>query len=114
MSFINVIKSILVNDCPSDWAFERVPGAILVGNNVRKLPNVMTREECQQHCLNETTFLCRSAKYKVLDTFNEKEVGICTLSDVDRHLMPSSYRVSSYDDEYIENQCLKRKFNKHN
>lgn len=69
----------------------------------------MTREDCQRHCLNETSFLCRSAKFKILDVNNITSVGICTLSDVDRHLVPSSYRVSSYDDEYLENQCLKRK-----
>lgn len=96
----------------SDWIFERVPGATLIGNNAKKLPQVMSREECQQYCLNETSFLCRSIKFKIIDSSYANTIGICTLSDVDRHLMPSSYRVSSYDEEYIENQCVKRKLSK--
>ncbi|XP_018568648.1 uncharacterized protein LOC108908940 isoform X2 [Anoplophora glabripennis] len=95
-------------DCGKLWTFERIPGAVLIGNNTKTLPRPLTRTDCQQHCLNETEFLCRSVKYKILSNnyLSSTEIlGTCTLSNADRHLLPNSYRVSGYDEEYFENQC---------
>lgn len=96
----------LVTNCEKMWIFERVPGAILIGNDIKTLPNRITRRECQQYCLDETANPCKSVKFRIFDEPNSTEtMGICTLSDTDRHLMPNSYRVSSYNEEYFENQC---------
>lgn len=96
-------------DCGKLWTFERIPGAVLIGNNTRTLSQPVTRTDCQQYCLNETNFICRSAKYKIIlnnYSSNSDIMGTCTLSDADRHLLPNSYRVSGYDEEYFENQCI--------
>ncbi|KAJ8940682.1 hypothetical protein NQ318_017732 [Aromia moschata] len=100
---------ILGRNCNRLWAIERVPGATLIGNNTKVLPLSLTRTACQDYCFRETDFVCRSVKYKILDTSygpNGEIAGICTLSDSDRHLLPSSYRVSGYEEEYFENQCV--------
>ncbi|KAJ8986008.1 hypothetical protein NQ317_013892 [Molorchus minor] len=96
------------SNCNKLWSFERIPGAILIGNDTKILPSRLTRHDCQQYCLQETDFVCRSVKFRItnIDFDIDSEIGgICTLSDSDRHLMPSSYRVSEYEDEYFENQC---------
>ncbi|KAH1009360.1 hypothetical protein HUJ04_001723 [Dendroctonus ponderosae] len=92
--------------CNKSWVFETVRGATLIGNDTKALPRNMSRSECQQNCLDETDFDCRSVKFRVSSAQNET-VGLCTLSNSDRHLMPTSYRVSTYDDYYLENQCTK-------
>lgn len=96
-----------VKNCANGWKFERIPGAILIGNNTRKLPDAMTRQQCQQRCLDEDEFICRSCKFRVMESVGQQSqtLGICVLSDTDRHLTPNAYRVSSYSDEYFENQC---------
>ncbi|KAG5894169.1 hypothetical protein JTB14_001864 [Gonioctena quinquepunctata] len=104
------IKSCYLIEKPCDkaWVFERIPGAILVGNDAKTLPGTHTRSDCQQYCLNETEFLCRSVKFRISKSNHRQDMdiqGTCTLSNVDRHQLPSSYRVSGYDDEYLENQC---------
>lgn len=89
------------------WIFERVPGATLVGNDFKTLPS-LTRTECQQSCLNEDQFECKSVKFKIRNSDygpNDDTRGICMLSNFDRHILPTSYRASTYDDEYFENQC---------
>ncbi|KAJ8964562.1 hypothetical protein NQ314_004866, partial [Rhamnusium bicolor] len=104
------IKVCLTNNkaCNKLWIFERIPGAALIGNDTKTLPDSLTRTDCQQYCLNETDFLCRSIKYRITETgYNPSSdiKGICTLSNADRHLLPNSYRVSGYDEEYFENEC---------
>ncbi|VEN34047.1 unnamed protein product, partial [Callosobruchus maculatus] len=87
-------------NCKKLWALERISGAILVDNDNKMLPGNLTRFECQTSCLQEKH--CRSANFRVTD---ETLKGTCALSRNDRHLLPSSYRVSGYDEEYFENQC---------
>ncbi|XP_030758792.1 uncharacterized protein LOC115884372 [Sitophilus oryzae] len=105
------VKTCLKEDipCNKSWIFERVPGSTLIGNDTKILPNNLTRTACQQECLNEKSFQCKSIKFKINFSYNVPEtnrsVGTCVLSDSDRHLMPNSYRVSTFDDEYFENQC---------
>ncbi|KRT86548.1 hypothetical protein AMK59_1431, partial [Oryctes borbonicus] len=100
------IKTCLkVEDCTKQWVFERSPGATLIGNDVRALPYVVTRQECQQTCLEETEFDCRSAKFTIGHRNGSDVVGRCVLSDTDRHLTPNSFRVSRSDEEYFDNQC---------
>ncbi|KAK4875890.1 hypothetical protein RN001_012312 [Aquatica leii] len=93
-----------VNNCDKSWVFERIPGTTLVGNNLHKLPNRVTRQECQQSCLKNN--VCRSVKFRIKDDGGSRNtIGSCVLSDTDRHLMPNSFRASNYDEEYMENQC---------
>nr|CAH7753019.1 unnamed protein product [Callosobruchus chinensis] len=73
-------------------------GAILVDNDNKLLPGNLTRFECQTSCLKEKQ--CKSANFRVTDHTLK---GRCALSRSDRHLLPSSYRVSGYDEEYFEN-----------
>ncbi|CAH0556103.1 unnamed protein product [Brassicogethes aeneus] len=94
--------------CKNLWTFERIPGAILIGNDTKKIGKPISRTECQQSCLNETEFSCKSAKFRIKKANygpNAQTLGLCTLSNTDRHLMPNSYRVSSFYEEYFENQC---------
>ncbi|XP_076265631.1 uncharacterized protein LOC143199593 isoform X2 [Rhynchophorus ferrugineus] len=97
--------------CDKLWMFERVPGSTLIGNDTKTLPQNMSRTECQQKCLDERAFRCRSVNFKAHFDYEDPEsnvtTGTCVLSDSDRYLMPNSYRVSTYDDEYFENQCIK-------
>ncbi|CAH1998224.1 unnamed protein product [Acanthoscelides obtectus] len=86
--------------CKKLWVMERVPGAILVDNDNKILPGNFTRYECQKNCLKENQ--CKSANFRVID---DTLKGTCALSRNDRYLLPSSYRVSGYDEEYFENQC---------
>ncbi|KAJ8918619.1 hypothetical protein NQ315_013125 [Exocentrus adspersus] len=98
-----------VNACDKLWVLERIPGATLIGNNTKVLPKPLTRIDCQQYCFNETDFQCRSVKFKITPGNygpNSDINGVCTLSNADRHLLPNSYRVSGYDEEYFENQCF--------
>ncbi|XP_044261886.1 uncharacterized protein LOC123009553 isoform X2 [Tribolium madens] len=95
-------------NCEKLWIFERVPGATLVGSETKALPS-LTRLECQQSCLNERQFDCKSAKFKINSNYGPSDdiKGTCILSNIDRHVMPAAYRASTYDDEYFENQCSK-------
>ncbi|KAJ3626559.1 hypothetical protein MTP99_017046 [Tenebrio molitor] len=98
----------LVAKCEKLWVFERVPGATLVGSDTKILPKTLTRTECQQNCLSEKKFECKSAKFRITASDygpNDEPKGICILSDSDRHILPNAYRASGFDDEYFENQC---------
>jgi hypothetical protein len=97
-----------VAKCEKLWVFERVPGATLVGSDTKILPKTLTRTECQQNCLSEKKFECKSAKFRITASDygpNDEPKGICILSDSDRHILPNAYRASGFDDEYFENQC---------
>lgn len=83
------------------WSFEVVRGATLVNNDTKILTNNMSRTECEQHCINETSFICKSIKFKL----HNETVGQCILSNSDRHLTPFAYRVSTNNDYYLEYQC---------
>lgn len=96
-----------VANCQKLWIFERSPGATLIGNDIKILPSVVTRRECQQSCLDEKTFTCKSAKFTIGHRNGSEALGKCILSDKDRHSMPNSFRVSRSAEEYFDNQCSK-------
>lgn len=99
-------KQKILGQCSNKlWAFEVVKGATLVNNDTKILPNYMSRTECQQVCINETSFICKSIKFKTNSQFHNDTVGQCILSNSDRHLMPFAYRVSTNNDYYLEYQC---------
>ncbi|XP_057669969.1 uncharacterized protein LOC130902128 [Diorhabda carinulata] len=118
------IKKCLVtgSSCNKLWVFDRIPGATLIGNDTKTLQRPISRTDCEQYCLNETQFPCRSTKFTIIqigpdsstgidgypygpNNYNAGVDGICILSNTDRHQLPSSFRVSDYEDEYLENQC---------
>nr|XP_022918554.1 uncharacterized protein LOC111427577 isoform X1 [Onthophagus taurus]XP_022918556.1 uncharacterized protein LOC111427577 isoform X1 [Onthophagus taurus]XP_022918557.1 uncharacterized protein LOC111427577 isoform X1 [Onthophagus taurus] len=94
-----------VENCNKSWIFERAPGATLVGNDAKRIPSIISRQQCQQLCLNETGFHCRSAKFLVGRPNQTEVIGRCILSDTDRILSASSFRASRSDEEYYGNQC---------
>lgn len=87
--------------CNQLWSFEAVRGATLVNNDTKILTNNISRSECEQHCINETNFICKSIKFKL----HNESVGQCILSNSNRHLTPFAYRVSTNNDYYLEYQC---------
>lgn len=76
----------------------------------------MTRRECIERCLFETTFKCRSVSFQIsyrnnmartnfANILNKEILGRCILSRDDKNTEPDSFRVAQVNDEYIENQC---------
>lgn len=45
------------------WAFERRPGRELRGHDDLVIQRVPSRRSCEEKCLDETRFVCRSAEY---------------------------------------------------
>lgn len=81
------------------WAFERHPGKELRGMDERTIPLVATRRDCEEMCLRESRFTCRSARY---DTMSLD----CQLSSSDKRLRPESFVDAPSQVEYLENQCV--------
>ena len=48
------------------WAFERVVGMDLKGHEDRMVSNVPSRRDCEELCLREKAFKCRSAVYNTV------------------------------------------------
>ncbi|GIY76249.1 uncharacterized protein CEXT_265051 [Caerostris extrusa] len=81
--------------------FERVLGHELEAQLYdRTVPFVQSRRDCEELCLEERSFTCRSALYN--DDTTE-----CKLSREDRRTLPSFYRrTNNVKVNYLENQCL--------
>ncbi|XP_023323415.1 uncharacterized protein LOC111697594 [Eurytemora carolleeae] len=80
------------------WAFERTPGKVLQGFDNKIVNQVPNRRDCQELCLQETGFRCRSADYNTITLS-------CALSTETRRTQPTSYQ-DSKDTEYLENTCI--------
>jgi PAN domain len=97
-----------------------VPGNVLIEKGYLTLRQLMTRRQCIERCLNEASFTCLSAVFRLSQKnihtrqedrmlYGEKsEMGMCILSREDKTTQASSYRVADTDVEYIENQCVER------
>ncbi|XP_067124590.1 uncharacterized protein [Centruroides vittatus] len=83
------------------WAFERVPAFELEESLYdRHIPNVQNRSECEELCLREITFVCRSAFYHEDDL-------ICKLSREDRRTQSQKYHTNNnIRTSYLENSCI--------
>ena len=81
------------------WSFERVIGMQLEGYDDRVIANVPSRRDCEELCLRERGFKCRSASYNTISLE-------CSLSPETRRTKPNAFR-SSTNVEYLENQCIK-------
>lgn len=84
------------------WAFERVLGHELAPILYDKTLNfVQSRRDCEEYCLQEREFDCRSALY-------HEETTECKLSKEDRRTQPHMYyRSRSSKINYLENQCIR-------
>ncbi|CAG7728314.1 unnamed protein product [Allacma fusca] len=81
------------------WAFERRPGRELRGHDDFVLRNVPSRRDCEERCLGETRFVCRSAEYHTQTTE-------CRLSREDRRTRANDFVEAPMHIEYLENQCI--------
>ncbi|XP_021930316.1 uncharacterized protein LOC110834946 [Zootermopsis nevadensis] len=82
--------------CGMSWTFERH-----VNHELRGFTNAHyvtgSKTECEDRCLNERSFTCRSASYN----YRRQE---CRLSSEDRFTQPKAFE-TSLDSDYLENQC---------
>ncbi|XP_069693489.1 uncharacterized protein [Periplaneta americana] len=82
--------------CGMTWTFERH-----VNRELRGFTNAhyitASKTECEDRCLDERAFSCRSASYN----YRRQE---CRLSAEDRFTQPQAFEVS-LDSDYLENQC---------
>nr|XP_040567250.1 uncharacterized protein LOC121116996 isoform X1 [Lepeophtheirus salmonis] len=81
------------------WAFERVPGKMLDVDPDQIYENISLRRGCEELCLREREFICRSANY---DSITLK----CTLSRYDRRMLGTEYKNTSKYSNYLENNCI--------
>lgn len=52
-----------VQACEKAWTFERVIGRQLIGFDDRVISNVANRLRCEELCLKERQFACRSGRF---------------------------------------------------
>ncbi|XP_064476302.1 uncharacterized protein LOC135390537 [Ornithodoros turicata] len=86
--------------CERDWLMERVPGKELRGFDDRIVSGVPSRHRCQELCLHERSFPCRSGEF-------DPRSRQCRLSTQDRRTQPDAFkpaRVAAV--EYFENLCV--------
>ncbi|XP_022649939.1 uncharacterized protein LOC111245612 [Varroa destructor] len=84
--------------CERAFVMERVVGKELSGFDNRVLGGVQYRKHCEELCLHEQAFPCRSGEY-------DASIQECRLSTEDRRSQPSSFRPAG-NVEYFENQCV--------
>jgi hypothetical protein len=98
------------------WPLLRIPGSSLIGRGYLTINKLLTRRECIERCLFETSFKCRSLSFHATtrnnmvrggfaSLLNKDSLGRCILSRDDKNTEPDSFRVAQMSDEYIENQC---------
>merc|ERR1719431_885922 len=100
----NYFEKICLNApaCERAWIYERVVGYLLEGYDDRVVGAVTSRRACQELCLVETDFECSSAEY-------EYERLECRLSKETRRSQPASFRASTSNVDYLENQCARER-----
>ena len=98
------------------WPLLRIPGSSLIGRGYLTVNKLVTRRECIERCLFETSFKCRSVSFQIsqrnnlirqgfFNILNKFVMGQCILSKDDKNTEPDSFRVAPITEEYIENQC---------
>ncbi|KAJ6224875.1 hypothetical protein RDWZM_003420 [Blomia tropicalis] len=86
--------------CPNrPYVFERISSFRMVFDDGGKELDVHNLVECENACLTEKTFTCRSANY-------DRVKGKCYLTQTNRHVQPDKFQPDP-DFEYMENVCLK-------
>ncbi|EEC13106.1 hypothetical protein IscW_ISCW020640 [Ixodes scapularis] len=88
--------------CEKDWAMERVPGKELRGFDERVVSGVPSCQRCQELCLHESSFPCRSGEF-------DARARECRLSVQDRRAQPAAFGPAQGPHvHYFENLCLPR------
>ncbi|XP_015108337.1 uncharacterized protein LOC107035452 isoform X1 [Diachasma alloeum] len=87
------------------WQVERTLGAVLIDTRYLSPPEVFSRSQCYQKCIDAAPN-CKSAQFRTSHPLavGDSE-GLCTLLTIERSVRPQSYRASMYRDEYLEPQC---------
>lgn len=87
--------------CPNrPFVYERIPNYKLINTDEKnKEIEVVDRIDCQNKCLMEQEFTCRSSSFKLSDRK-------CFLSTQNRHVVPMEFKEDP-EFEYLENMCLK-------
>ncbi|KAH9420862.1 hypothetical protein DERP_001296 [Dermatophagoides pteronyssinus] len=87
-------------NCPNrPFVFEKISSFKLIDEKHGKEIIVQNRNECENKCLIERDFTCRSASF--MTTTNK-----CHLNPSNRHVSSSEFQ-SDVQYEYLENMCLK-------
>lgn len=81
------------------WTFERIIGYTLDESADKEIPSILLRTDCQDLCLAEKSFSCRSA------TFDYSK-RLCKLFTETRRSRPSSFKATQEFIDYYENQCV--------
>lgn len=97
--FEKVCLNLPAIECDRAWVYERVMAYHLHGYDDKLIEEVQSRIKCQELCLNEQEFRCRSAEYDYLTMQ-------CRLSMLDRHSKPNAFRPTTSNVDYFENQCV--------
>lgn len=63
---------------------------------------VNTKLDCEDMCLAEKKFVCKSATYNY-------ENRVCKLYDENRRTKPAVFKATRMKVDYLENQCVKGK-----
>ena len=90
---------IIKKNCPNKlYTFNRTPKLKFKTREAKSLA-VQSREECQDRCLAEAEFLCRSAAF-------DSSTSTCFLNDLTQEM--ADPEMSSVDDDfdYMENTCV--------
>ncbi|KAK8765498.1 hypothetical protein V5799_031894 [Amblyomma americanum] len=86
--------------CDKDWVMERVPDKELRGFDDRVVSGVPTCQRCQELCLHEASFPCRSGEF-------DARARECRLSSQDRRSQPGAFGPAQGPHvHYFENLCL--------
>lgn len=94
-------------ECPSRrYVFERYPRKKLKlpVSDVKEI-TAANRTDCEDKCLNEFSFVCRSANF-------DSTLRSCSLSRFTRRTHPELLEDDPNSD-YLENTCLTREYMKH-
>lgn len=88
------------------WQVERIPGAVFMDSNAFHLPDLITRNQCYEKCI-DTGRSCESVQFRTTKplSIDKTALGRCSLSLHERGTRPSAYRASMYRDEYLRDQC---------
>lgn len=97
--FEKICLNLPLVECERAWVYERVMAHHIYGNDDKIIEEVPSRLKCQEHCLNEREFKCRSGEY---DYVNMQ----CRLSKIDRHIKPTAFKPTTNSVDYFENQCI--------
>ncbi|XP_022646313.1 uncharacterized protein LOC111264099 isoform X3 [Varroa jacobsoni] len=88
----------LQSECPNRlYVFDRTPGYRFESAGDKEVI-ASNRTECEDKCLNEILFACRSASYN-------RQRQTCRLSSETRYMNPRGFRQDLQSD-YMENLCL--------